>query len=47
MDGVIGAIFLALITVVAEIVIEKTVTHIWQKGSSSKRVLLILRLDYF
>ena len=29
MDGVTGALFLASITVVAEIVIEKSVMHAW------------------
>ena len=37
MDGVICAIFLLLITVVTEILIEKTIMHMWEKG------LLILR----
>ena len=40
MDGVlicavIYAMFLALITVLAEIVIGKSFMHVWQKGSSS------------
>ena len=40
MDGVliftvICAMFLALITVLAEIAIEKSFMHVWQKGSSS------------
>ena len=35
MDGVICAIYLALITVVAEIVIEQTATHMWLKSFKS------------
>ena len=47
MDGVICAIFLALINVVGETVIEKNVMQMWSKGSSSKRGLLILRQEIF
>ena len=47
MDGVTCAIFLSRIAVVAEIVTEISAMHMWQKGSSSKRVLLILRRDIF
>ena len=43
MDGIICAIFLLLITVVTEILIEKTIMHMWEKGSSSETGLLILR----
>ena len=35
------------LVIILIIVIEKSVTHIWQKGSLSKRGLLILRQDYF
>ena len=47
MDGVTCAIFLPRIALVAEIVIEISAMHVWQKGSSSKRGLLILRRDIF
>ena len=40
MDGIIRAIFLALITVAAKIVMEK-IMHMWQEG------LLILRREIF
>ena len=39
--------FEILITVVAEIVIEKSVMRKWQNISSSKRWLLILRQEIF
>lgn len=41
MDGVICPMFMALITVVKEIVIEKTVMHVWEKEWLSKKELLI------
>ena len=47
MDGVICATSLALITVAAEIAMEKIIMQIWQKGSSSKRGLVILRQEIF
>ena len=42
MDDVICDIFLALFTVVAEFVIESCIMHMWLKGSSPTRELLIL-----
>ena len=42
MDGVICAIFLLLIAVVTEILIEKIIMHMSEKGSSSEKGLLIL-----
>ena len=45
--GLIFAIFFALITVVAEVVIEKSVMHMWQMCLSSKSGLLILKREIF
>ena len=47
MDDVICAIFLALNTIPAEIVIGKSVMHMSEKGSSSKRGMLIMRRKIF
>ena len=47
MDDAICAIFLASINVVAEIEEEKIHMHMWQKGLSSKKVLMILRREIF
>ena len=47
MDDVTSALFFVFITFVAEIVIKKTVMYMWEKGSSSKRDLLILRRNIF
>ena len=43
MDGVICAIFFLLTTVVTEMFIEKIIMHMWEKGSSSEKGLLILK----
>ena len=45
--GLIFAIFFALITVIAEIVIEKRVMDMWQMSSSSKSGMLILKREIF
>ena len=47
MDGVICAIFWALIIVAAELGVEKILMHMRQKDISSKKVLLIMRREIF
>ena len=47
MDGVASVIFLALIAAVAEIVIEKSSVHVWQKGVSSKKRAVDSESKYF